>query len=611
MTVSSSSRSSVRAAPAAAAAKRAAVPARKPPVPSSSSSATGGKRSVWDLKGRLEDMEALTLALRDELKNQSGKVTNLNDELHERNRRISATDDMCTTLSTDLHSRSQEFDQLSNSNRDLVQTITQLRHQHQMDTEMMQSRTRQVQAQLDSTVIQLTNSQVENDTLKGTVVGQTAQLGRLQSQIGDLTVKLQASEELAQSRLDMIHQLEATIRQHLSTIADLEEKGRSDETLRRQLHNHIQELKGNIRVFCRVRPGSGAGPSDADESAQFVFPPHSDSKALEIAYNSGSGVTGKATQDKKMAFKFDKVFQPSSTQDQVFGEISQLVQSVLDGYNTCIFTYGQTGSGKTFTMEGPAHALEHAALGMGAPDEQRGMIPRTVEQIFASARALEAKGWTYEMDAFFLEIYNETIRDLLCSKAAAADTKYDIKHDGSGLTSVTNMTVTRVAHPAQVYELLQMASKNRAVGRTNCNERSSRSHSVFQLQLKGHNTITDERTHGILNLIDLAGSERIAHSGVTGDRLKETQAINKSLSSLADVICALANKDAHIPYRNSKLTYLLQNCLGGNSKTLMFVNVSPEAKDLNESLSSLRFATKVNACEIGTARKGGKADLKL
>jgi kinesin family protein C1 len=126
--------------------------------------------------------------------------------------------------------------------------------------------------------------------------------------------------------------------------------------------------------------------------------------------------------------------------------------------------------------------------------------------------------------------------------------------------------------------------------------------SVFTLRLNGTNSITTESSEGILNLIDLAGSERLAQSGATGDRLKETQAINKSLSCLGDVIAALANKDQHIPYRNSKLTYLLQNSLGGNSKTLMFVNVSPLSIHFNETLNSLRFATKVSRVESRVVR---------
>lgn len=144
--------------------------------------------------------------------------------------------------------------------------------------------------------------------------------------------------------------------------------------------------------------------------------------------------------------------------------------------------------------------------------------------------------------------------------------------------------------------MLKRASQNRATGATNINERSSRSHSVFTLQLTGENKKTGERSSGLLNLIDLAGSERLSMSGSVGDRLKETQAINKSLSSLGDVIQSLVNKKegSHVPYRNSKLTWLLRNSLGGNCKTLMFVNVSPLVEHFNETLCSLRFATKVN-----------------
>ncbi|KAJ3364092.1 kinesin-like nuclear fusion protein [Kappamyces sp. JEL0680] len=245
-------------------------------------------------------------------------------------------------------------------------------------------------------------------------------------------------------------------------------------------------------------------------------------------------------------------------------------------------------------MEGPGH-IE------GPSDPNAGMIPRAVQQIYAACQALESKGWAYSMEAQFLEIYNETLRDLLDDGKDGK--KLEIKHDAKNRTSVTEATVVTVSSPEEVFVLLEKASLNRAVAATNCNERSSRSHSVFTLRLSGTNSMTQETCYGVLNLVDLAGSERLSVSGATGDRLKETQAINKSLSSLGDVIAALANKESHVPYRNSKLTYLLQHSLGGNSKTLMFVNVSPLASSFNETLCSLRFATKVNSCQISTARK--------
>ncbi|KAL6553951.1 Kinesin-like protein KIN-14M [Orobanche minor] len=266
----------------------------------------------------------------------------------------------------------------------------------------------------------------------------------------------------------------------------------------------------------------------------------------------------------------------------------------------CIFAYGQTGSGKTHTM-----------MGKPGPTDQKGLIPRSLEQVFETRQILQAQGWKYEMQVSMLEIYNETIRDLLApsragfdlSRAENAAKQYAIKHDANGNTHISDLTVIDVRSSKEVSYLLDRASQSRSVGRTQMNEQSSRSHFVFTLRIMGFNESTDQQVQGVLNLIDLAGSERLSKSGSTGDRLKETQAINKSLSSLSDVIFALAKKEEHVPYRNSKLTYLLQPCLGGDSKTLMFVNVSPDPSSVGESLCSLRFAARVNACEIGVPRR--------
>jgi kinesin family protein C1 len=212
-----------------------------------------------------------------------------------------------------------------------------------------------------------------------------------------------------------------------------------------------------------------------------------------------------------------------------------------------------------------------------------------------------------------LEIYNETIRDLLPANRSCSDIsrtengvagkQYTIKHDANGNTVVSDLTIVDVRSSREVSYLLDQAAQSRSVGKTQMNEESSRSHFVFTLRISGYNESTDQQVQGVLNLIDLAGSERLSRSGATGERLKETQAINKSLSSLSDVIFALAKKEDHVPFRNSKLTYLLQPCLGGDSKTLMVVNVSPDPSSVGESLCSLRFAARVNACEIGIPRR--------
>ncbi|XP_063414938.1 carboxy-terminal kinesin 2-like [Mytilus trossulus] len=358
---------------------------------------------------------------------------------------------------------------------------------------------------------------------------------------------------------------------------------RLHETERRKYHNRIQELKGNIRVFCRVRPLLGTETNEV-----ISFPEHDrEQKIIKLHKTEDAKVKAGKHLIKDHVFEFDKVFRGNAKQHQVFEELSQLVQSALDGYNVCIFAYGQTGSGKTYTMEGVSN------------DEivNKGMIPRAVLHILDKTKEIESIGWKYILKMSFLEIYNETIRDLLGTE----ELKHDINMSDKGLY-VSNLTVEPFTEETKVYNLLQRASNKRSVGKTTGNERSSRSHSVLTLQLIGENLITKERSNGTLNMVDLAGSESI-DSEATPQRQEETKAINKSLSTLGNVIMALGNGAGHIPYRNSKLTKLLQNSLGGNSKTLMFVNVSPTKKCDKESLTSLRFAEKVNQCTIGIATK--------
>jgi len=394
-----------------------------------------------------------------------------------------------------------------------------------------------------------------------------------------------------------ILELESKTKEMKGQLEEKDQKLRECEQTRKKMHNIIQDLRGNIRVMCRVRP-----PHVNEEVARIEFSP--DDKAISV-YQSATSVTGKSVAPKKNEFTYDRVFPQTSTQAQVFEEISQLTQSALDGYNVCIFAYGQTGSGKTHTMEGPK--LDSTDFNDTAAEENKGMIPRAIEQIFQAANSLKDKGWNYSFQASFLEIYDDAVSDLLAT--SRLDPKdYEIKHDLNGVTTVTNLTLVNVNSGDQVKALLKRASQNRSVAATKMNNKSSRSHAVFQLKIFGKNDSTNESSKGLLNLIDLAGSERLEQSGATGERQKEAISINTSLSYLGDVFSALANKDiqnkerGHI-YRNCKLTYLLQNSLGGNSKTLMLVNISPRQEDMSETLSSLRFATKVNSCQIGVATK--------
>ncbi|XP_040061456.2 carboxy-terminal kinesin 2 [Ixodes scapularis] len=415
----------------------------------------------------------------------------------------------------------------------------------------------------------------------------------LQEMVFDLTgnyaglqVEHSAMQLLLQDEQEKCAQLADSLRQSQEREAEKGQELQDADMIRRDLHNTLQELKGNIRVFCRVRPMLPSEEREGERPSHISFP---DGKTVELV---------KPDTEMVMAFPFDRVFPGSSTQAEVYEEVAHVVQSALDGYNVCIFAYGQTGSGKTFTMEGPPE------LDLGSPnDSQLGLIPRALQQVFMSAQKLQrTQHWEFTMVASYLEIYNENVRDLLSTHPRSNQASCQIKHkDGS--TMVTNATRTTVTSTEQIHELLRRARKHRAVGSTQCNEHSSRSHSVFQLRITGTNSRTGVGSRGLLNLVDLCGSERLDESKAEGARLRETQHINRSLSNLGNVTLALSQKAKHVPYRNSKLTFLLMDSLGGNSKTLMLLNVSPCEKNVGETINSLRFATMVTQCNIGTAHR--------
>jgi kinesin family protein C1 len=414
--------------------------------------------------------------------------------------------------------------------------------------------------------------------------------------------KIHFLESDSQAQSQAFNDLHRRMQEAIDAAELAHEKLRQEETLRRKLFNQVQELKGNIRVMCRVRPAH----AEESDPASITFPDNdTDSKEVAVLGPSKQSAMGKDIT-AAYSYSYDRVFGPASQNNEVFEEISQLVQSALDGYNVCIFCYGQTGSGKTYTMS-----------------SADGMIPQATAQIYAEAQRLEEKGWRYTIQGSFVEVYNEQYNDLLGRSEDLDKKKVEVRHDpAKKQTYLENVVSMPLDGPDRVDEMLETASKNRTVAATKANMRSSRSHSVFILKLVGVNEITGEKSEGTLNLVDLAGSERLEHSKVEGARLKETQNINKSLSCLGDVINALGSgkEGAHIPYRNSKvcfrsiyvlrqqanmcqLTYLLQYSLGGNSKTLMFVMVSPLQAHLQETITSLKFATKVHNTHIGTAKK--------
>ncbi|KAI9165073.1 hypothetical protein LWI28_007104 [Acer negundo] len=396
---------------------------------------------------------------------------------------------------------------------------------------------------------------------------------------------------------------------------DYKMKYNEEQAKRKELHNQIQETKGNIRVFCRCRP----------LNKEEILAANATVVDFDVAKNGDLGIL--TSSSTKKIFKFDRVYTPKDDQVDVFADASPMVISVLDGYNVCIFAYGQTGTGKTFTMEGTV--------------QNRGVNYRTLEQLFEISKE-RSETFTYNISVSVLEVYNEQIRDLLATSPASK--KLEIKQSSEGCHHVPGIVEAKVDSIREVWNVLQAGSNARSVGSNNVNEHSSRSHwygscwiefffllslkltnlpchfsscnqltfelktftvsiSMLCITVKAKNLINGECTKSKLWLVDLAGSERLAKTDAQGERLKEAQNINRSLSALGDVIYALATKSSHIPYRNSKLTHLLQDSLGGDSKTLMFVQISPSEQDLSETLSSLNFATRVRGIELGPAKK--------
>ncbi|CAG8502705.1 6449_t:CDS:2 [Cetraspora pellucida] len=347
---------------------------------------------------------------------------------------------------------------------------------------------------------------------------------------------------------------------------------------RRNLNDH----KGNIKVFCRVRPPV---LSECEDIADIRFPPCSNGKKISLASIKRNywGVERETFKD----YKFDKVFGASATQEEIYSNVTPIVQSVVDGFNGCIFAHGQTCSGKTYTMQGPEDPTIF----------NEGMIPRAVRQIFDNVDELKAQGWEYEIEGQFIEIYNDNIRDLLSDDPSNhRGLKFRTVHDEqTGTTMVNKAKTVNLDSVATLNWVLQMAAKNRAVASTKSNPNSSRSHSIFMIRLMGTNTVTGENRIGTLNLVDLAGSERLSKSGSQGDQLQEARYINSSLSHLKTVIQGIKEKSDHINFRNSTLTWLLKNSLRGNAKVLMFVHISPLESARTETESSLEFARLVNS----------------
>eukprot|EP00667_Euglena_gracilis_P003186 EG_transcript_3194 len=332
-----------------------------------------------------------------------------------------------------------------------------------------------------------------------------------------------------------------------------------------------------VKVVARFRPlnnGDTVVSGGAVECVSFPAP-----RQVEVRVGD---------EKEKHAFEFDCVYAPGARQAEVYAFTGkEIVDDVFKGYNGTIFVYGQTGSGKTHTMMGPSLG---ALPGYCDDPELKGIIPRVVESVFHHVEAAE-EAVEFTLKVSYVEIYMERIRDLLDPKKTNLQLHEDL-HGGRGVY-VADATEAYVSDVDEVFRLMRSGAANRTVASTRMNDESSRSHSIFQITVTQKHSVKLEQKSGKLFLVDLAGSERAGKTRAEGQQLEEAKLINKSLSTLGMVINALTDKrSTHVPYRDSKLTRLLQDSIGGNSRTTLLVCCSPARANDHETLSTLRFGER-------------------
>ncbi|CAJ1392520.1 unnamed protein product [Effrenium voratum] len=365
---------------------------------------------------------------------------------------------------------------------------------------------------------------------------------------------------------------------------------RQADAFRRRLHNTLEDLRGSIRVFCRMRPLSQREKDLKNTDVSQLV----DSMTVELQRPAVGSFPNEPDQ-----FNFDAVFKPG-TQAEVFDTCKDLVQSAIDGYNVAMFAYGQTGAGKTYTM-------------YGGKGDGEGTAPRTIAELYRLLKQEEDRV-QFTIMASMMELYRNELVDLLTQKggpkrksqtpgSATVEQKLNVRTDQNGAVQIEHLSEEECKTAQALSDLLERGNQMRTVCATKMNSESSRSHLILTIRVVGVNKQTGQKLSGKILLCDLAGSERLKKSDVSGEAQKEAIEINKSLTALGDVMEALVKGSAHVPYKNHKLTQVMSDALGGTSKTLMFVNCSPASSNFEETLMTLKFATRAKNITNDVKRK--------
>ncbi|KAL4087788.1 hypothetical protein PRIC1_012220 [Phytophthora ramorum] len=393
-----------------------------------------------------------------------------------------------------------------------------------------------------------------------------------------------------------------------------------ERAARGQLETRLAELQGNIRVLCRVRPLTAAAAGSSGEESDATSP---DRRRKRVQVESARELSVYSPVDGALfkSFSFTRVFHGQHSQMTVFKEVAPLVRAAVAGHHACVFAYGQTGSGKTHTMQGT--------------ESDRGLYYRAAETIYHTVDQ-QQHVYDFHVSVQIVEVYNEEIYDLLgdnstggtttttgdkgspsgmgchvgatslCGNASASPAStVEIRHgeDGVYLKNVGSVAASSVK---ELYEAIGRSRTSRSK-----NDRSNRSHTVLMIDIRRTSKANGETDTGRLALVDLAGSERLSKTAETPAlTVRESQHINKSLAAVGDVLAALLAKEKHIPFRNSKLTHLLQDSLSGSAnRTLLLVHVSPTSADVNETINSLKFASRVNHIQMGKSQRTERTEI--
>eukprot|EP01018_Ginkgo_biloba_P032013 Gb_25781 [translate_table: standard] len=465
----------------------------------------------------------------------------------------------------DLHAAEEIAKKLANEKQLLEQKVSRLEKKKTNETQTLERKFEQERDMLRARVAELekklTERTQELSVTESTLAARVSELDAVQGSLKELEELREMKEDIDRKNA----QTAAILKKQADQLVEIETLYKEEQVLRKRYFNMMEDMKGKIRVYCRWRPLNEREASEKQRSV-IVAP---DEFTVEHPWKD----------DKPKQHQFDHVFDGTATQEEVFEDTRYLVQSAVDGYNVCIFAYGQTGSGKTFTVYGS--------------DGNPGLTPRATGELFKILKR-DSNKFSFSLKVYMVELYQDTLVDLLLPKNAKR-LKLEIKKDIKGMVMVENVTVVSISTLEELEAIVSKGIERRHTSGTQMNAESSRSHLILSTIIESTNLQTQVQVKGKLSFVDLAGSERVKKSGSTGHQLKEAQSINRSLSALGDVISALASEGQHIPYRNHKLTMLMSDSLGGNAKTLMFVNISPAESNLDETHNSLSYATRVRS----------------